>query len=271
MPRQPKPNINWGPADDALKKLIKIALAGGKGAAKKQQAQRIVKNMPYEMQGKMYAGTGKLSGQFARSATKRRNMASITKDAQAHSRRMSAEGLNWDGSPNKAVQRKRAAAARRSAVQKKKDADALANALAREKGKEFADSVTRQMNLAEVSRKKGEGIYKSTTGRTKYVGKEGAAAARSRAGGVEAALKKRFDTANAKYRALEKIAKDPKASRSKRNDARRLMREHEAKFGRPTSPPSGSVKVPRKPEPPTGGVRVPRKPKQPRSPQGARK
>lgn len=277
MPRQPKPSIKWDPSwNSALQKAIKIALAGGKGPAKKKQAQRILSKMDdrgvVSQRASISTGASKIQHQFQRSQGKRKSMQEIAADAKRHSASMKKNDQKWDGSVDVKAKRARAAAAKRQALAKKRDADALRQAEAREKGRAFTESVNRQLNLIDVSQKKGQGIYKSTTGRTKYVGAEGAAAARSKAGGVAGGLSKRIQNINAKWDALDKIVRDPKASRSKRLEARRAMREHEAQFGRPTRPkgPNGGGR-PKPPEGGTGGVKVPRKPKSPRSPQGARK
>ena len=94
-----KPQIALG---DDLKRLLALAMSGAKGGKKKEQAAKIVG----KLEGKgnpTVAGvrgkSSKMEQEFVRSKVKRRNMESISADADKHMRRMAEQGKKWDGSP----------------------------------------------------------------------------------------------------------------------------------------------------------------------------
>jgi hypothetical protein len=109
----PKPKL---PIGDDLARLLKLALAGVKGPAKKAQANRIVSKL--ESKGNpavsgMRTKAGKMEQQLVRGKVKRRNMESISADADKHMQRMAKQGKNWDGSPIKKATKPRKAAPKR--------------------------------------------------------------------------------------------------------------------------------------------------------------
>lgn len=111
MARKPKL-----PIGDDLARLLKLALAGAKGPAKKIQANRIVSKL--ESKGNpavsgMRTKAGKMEQQLVRGKVKRRNVESIAADADKHMQRMAKQGKNWDGSPIKKATKPRKAAPKR--------------------------------------------------------------------------------------------------------------------------------------------------------------
>ncbi len=108
-----KPQVAFG---DDLKRLLAAAFAGAKGAKKKEQAGRIIAKA--EAKGNpTVAGvrgkSSKMEQQFVRSKVKRRNMESISADADKHMQRMAKQGKNWDGSPVKKATKPKAAPKRK--------------------------------------------------------------------------------------------------------------------------------------------------------------
>lgn len=91
-------------------------------------------------------------------------------------------------------------------------------------------SSERQMNLIDVSRKKGQGVYQSTTGKTHVVGKEAAASARSKAGAVNASMAKNAKTSAAEHAKLQKAVTNAPDAASKRI-ARQNLRNFQNKTG----------------------------------------
>jgi hypothetical protein len=111
-----KPQIAFG---DDLKRLLAAAYAGAKGAKKKEQAGRIIAKA--EAKGNpTVAGvrgkSSKMEQQFVRSKVKRRNMESISADADKHMQRMAKQGKNWDGSPVKKATKPKSAPKRKLTV-----------------------------------------------------------------------------------------------------------------------------------------------------------
>jgi hypothetical protein len=109
----PKPKL---PIGDDLARLLKLALAGVKGPAKKVQANRIVGKL--ESKGNpavsgMRTKAGKMEQQLVRGKVKRREVGKIKADADAHMRRMAEQGKNWDGSKIKKATKPRKAAPKR--------------------------------------------------------------------------------------------------------------------------------------------------------------
>lgn len=99
--RKPAIEPRIGIGDDIAKVLVK-ALGGGVSKAKKSQAARIVGRMGNKTQAaQIRSKAGKLSGQIARSKTKRRAIEETSRMSKAHMSRMSKAGRNWDGSIKK--------------------------------------------------------------------------------------------------------------------------------------------------------------------------
>jgi hypothetical protein len=114
MARKPKL-----PIGDDLARLLKLALAGAKGPAKKTQANRIVSKL--ESKGNpavsgMRTKAGKMEQQLVRGKVKRREVESISADADKHMQRMAKQGKNWDGSPVKKATKPRKAASKKLTV-----------------------------------------------------------------------------------------------------------------------------------------------------------
>lgn len=91
-------------------------------------------------------------------------------------------------------------------------------------------SSERQMNLVDVSRQKGKGVYQSTTGKIKRVSDESAAKSRSKAGAVDASMAKNAKTSAAEHKRLQNAVKDATDAASRRV-ARQNLRNFQNKTG----------------------------------------
>lgn len=106
MARGRKPAITGLPSgigDQTARKLVK-ALGGGAGKQMKSKAHRIVKKLEKKdpvRASNIRGKSSKLEGHLAKSKVKRREMEKTSRMADAHMKRMHAEGRNWDGSPKK--------------------------------------------------------------------------------------------------------------------------------------------------------------------------
>ena len=199
MASSKKPAINLGPVDDWAAKAIKKALMGLKGPAKKQQAAKIVSQMKKKAGGEFSKSTQsqriyqlersatKAKGQFARSATKRREMTAIKESAAKHSTRMTKAGKNWDGSKNPRLA-KSAKVNAKSQAENKELAKAYEKKMAGPPAK--VKKQIKQINKIDIEAARGTGSVHKKGGKKIPVSPKRAAAARSRSGAMSSQLKK---------------------------------------------------------------------------------
>jgi hypothetical protein len=162
MARKPKL-----PIGDDLARLLKLALAGAKGKPKQIQANRIVSKL--ESKGNpavsgLRTKAGKMEQQLVRGKVKRRNMESISADADKHMQRMAKQGKNWDGSPIKKATKPRKAAPKRKLTVAEQTAAAERTIASREADKKVIKKHERTLKatriadaVADKGTKKGRG------------------------------------------------------------------------------------------------------------------
>ena len=162
MARKPKL-----PIGDDLARLLKLALAGAKGKPKQIQANRIVSKL--ESKGNpavsgLRTKAGKMEQQLVRGKVKRRNMESISADADKHMQRMAKQGKNWDGSPIKKATKPRKAAPKKKLTVAQQTAAAERTIASREADKKIIKKHERTLRatrlgdaVADKGTKKGRG------------------------------------------------------------------------------------------------------------------
>lgn len=114
----------------------------------------------------------------------------------------------------------------------KPSAESKAQALAAQRAAndKAVRSSERQMNLVDVSRAKGKGVYQSTTGKIKRVSEEQAARARSKAGAVDASMAKNAKTSATEHKRLQN-AVNTATDATARRIARQNLRNFQNKTG----------------------------------------
>lgn len=220
----------FGLSDDLIRALVKAAGGASTKEAKKRAnsiIKRVAKKNPAQAQ-TIRSKAGKVSGQMARTKTKRRNMAETTAAAKAHSSRMTAAGKNWDGSKNPRL----VAAAKKNkkaAIENAQMAKAYEKAQAGLPPK--VKSQQKMFNKADIEAARGTGKVIGKGGKPKPVSPSRAAAARSRAGAINSSLKRRNDAEikqMAKLQAKLKNATTP----AQKLKARRELKQFRYETGR---------------------------------------
>lgn len=228
MARKPKL-----PIGDDLARLLKLALAGAKGKPKQVQANRIVGKL--ESKGNpavsgLRTKAGKMEQQLARGKVKRRNMESISADADKHMQRMAKQGKNWDGSPVKKATKPRKAAPKRkltvaeqTAAAEREIANRANNARIIKKGTKAADAGT----LGEAVGRKGTKMTRG--GKEIPIPKKKADAIVRQ--GRRAVAQKKGGNAKLKAEQMNLQARFRNSSGSAKRTAKQALDKHRTKHG----------------------------------------
>lgn len=145
-----KPQIALG---DDLKRLLALAYAGAKGAKKKEQAGKIIGKLEGKGNATVAGVRGRASKyqqQFVRSGVKRRQMESISADADKHMQRMAKQGKNWDGSPVKKATKPRKAAPKKKLTVAQQTAAAERTIASREADKKIIKKHERTLKATRL-------------------------------------------------------------------------------------------------------------------------
>lgn len=220
----------FGLSDDLIKALIKAAGGASTREAKKRAnsiVKRVAKKNPAQAQ-MIRSKASKVSGQMARTKTKRRAMGETTAAAKAHSSRMTASGKNWDGTKNPRL----VAAAR---ANKKSAIENAQMAAAYEKKKAGlppkVKSQQKMFNKADIEAARGTGKVIGKGGKPRAVSPARAAAGRSRAGAINSSIKRTNDAQKAQLAKLETKLKNA-TTPAQKLAARRAIRKFRGETGR---------------------------------------
>lgn len=220
----------FGISDDLIKALIKAAGGASSKQAKKRAnsiIKRVAKKNPAQAQ-TIRSKAGKVSGQMARTKTKRRAMGETTTAAKAHSSRMTAAGKNWDGTKNPRLV-KDAAKNKKIAIENA----ALAKGYAKKQAglPPKVKSQQKMFNKADIEAARGTGKVIGKGGKPRSVSPARAAAGRSRAGAINSSIKRTNDAQLKELAKLETKLKNA-ATPQQKLTARRAIRKFRDDTGR---------------------------------------
>lgn len=217
-------------SDDLVKALIKAAGGAAKKESKKR-ANSIIKRIAKKDAATaqvIRSKASKVSGQMARTKTKRRAIEETSAAAKKHSSRMTSAGKNWDGSKNPRL----VAAAKQNKKSAIENAQ-LANAYAKKQAglPPKVKSQQKMFNKADIEAARGTGKVVGKGGKTITVSPSRAAAGRSRAGAIDSSIKRINDAQKAQLAKLETKLKNA-TTPAQKVAARRAIRDFRGQTGR---------------------------------------